>query len=1536
MNAIAPIRDAGAPPPALDGEILPPERVSTVQLQPHPFSQARMRFDVPEGATIYGVVLASGLRPTIFKHVRVWIGDEEIPLGVWHLVRPKAGTHVFIKLTPQGIGGGSNMIRTLLMLAVVVAATAVAGPLGTALATAGLGTVLGGVAASVIVTGASMLGMYLINMLIPPPKEKVSERNFLQALRNRFNPFGAVPRVLGKRRVWPVLAAHPYTESQNGKRYLRAMLLVGFGPMRISDIRIGETSIGVYDNIDVEIREGWYDETYGKFRLTTALRHDFDSTVQGWAGSGATLAVVNGALRITPSTSSPQVSQGGLSINGQQNYVVRAKIRRTAGTSWIGRVYFSTAGHGYSASFYESIANPFTSNDEWIICEWDMSSLTVGGSDWRNSTITGLRFDLAADSSTVFEVEWLEVGYPCGRDPARQIYSRSISQQDIGTKVVYREEQIRTTDPDSIGFGVDVDFPGGLGEQDKDNPGDIDKEEVHIEVRYRLLGTTTWKVPKWSSNVPDDGTGVDGELSYKAKTTTEAMIGGWALFPSKGQYEIRLYRTTAEKTGRKFGDTYWSLLRSIKDSSPIADDLVGGLTLISVRAKATDQFQSFPDQINCIAESYLPVVNNAGGFTYDITRNPAWAFTDLLRHRGKERTIADSRINMAAIRQWAAGCDALAPNSTEPYWRVDAQLEGGSIFENCREIASHARASFIVENGLYSVVRDIPQTVPVQLITPKNSWGYTGSKQFIDMPHALRVKFTNADKNWREDERIVYDDGYNKDNATRFESLDFIYCTDADQVYREARYHMAVGKLRPEQHHVTMDIEALRCTLGDYVLLSHDVLSIGSGTGRVRALTGTSTITAITLDESIALQAGKSYGIRYRRGTDGVIYTAQLAAIGVTADYTTLNLSVGIPSSTAPLVGDLVIVGEFGVEVAPMLVKRVEPGPDMTATLTLVDAQPGVWTADSAVIPPHNSYITQAVDVPQQRPAVPTFRLVSDESALVRLADGSMPDQIMVIITAPAGSLLAVGSYDIQFRETPPIDGQGSWGTTIQTPVGKNTVYLNPVRAGLAYDVRVRSVSDYGLTSDWVTIFGHTVIGKTTPPGQVLDVVAVAGIEGVQISWTPNTEPDLKGYIVKRGLDWNSAVLVSDNLSATTIFVACDTSVQQTFIIRAIDLIGLTSTTDAQATSSSVTPPPVTGLEGYLQVDVAFLRWNPVDLVGVRYEVRQGADWKTATLIGTVSNSEAKARLPTTTVVDRTYWVDSVSSLGVYSGQPKSVTLTVLPVPNQNVVASRDLSALGFPGVLHDVSSGGSSLSLDLDGSGTQRPQGDYFYALDLGATLPVRSWADFLVTSVAGSGLTWDSASFSWDGAGERTWLGSVSQNRAGDVVPRLSIDSGFDATLIEGWRWNSSPNGNKGGTAPTVSSGLSYANARVDVGAQFDRKTKLSYALAVPSTFAVALDIRVRASQDSFLAFKLLGSGIALWCCYNAEKGLLAVFDHLGRVTKVSIPAEASDVWTVLVNQTATTRTLYVRSRRHPNVVSDAQDFAPIGAFTSVAFHE
>jgi hypothetical protein len=142
----------------LNGESLAPgEGLVQVSACAHPFRTARVDFTVEAGATIAEILAQAQPDSALRTAAHVFIGGNYIPRENWHRVRPKPGTTVAVRVVPMdggGSGGKKNPLRTVLMIAVLVAAAAVSGG---ALGPAGLG--LFGPAFAAGATGASLAGL---------------------------------------------------------------------------------------------------------------------------------------------------------------------------------------------------------------------------------------------------------------------------------------------------------------------------------------------------------------------------------------------------------------------------------------------------------------------------------------------------------------------------------------------------------------------------------------------------------------------------------------------------------------------------------------------------------------------------------------------------------------------------------------------------------------------------------------------------------------------------------------------------------------------------------------------------------------------------------------------------------------------------------------------------------------------------------------------------------------------------------------------------------------------------------------------------------------------------------------------------------------------------------------------------------------------------------------------------------------------------------------------------------------------------------
>jgi predicted phage tail protein len=266
------------------------------------------------------------------------------------------------------------------------------------------------------------------------------------------------------------------------------------------------------------------------------------------------------------------------------------------------------------------------------------------------------------------------------------------------------------------------------------------------------------------------------------------------------------------------------------------------------------------DTFNCVAESILPVWDGQAWIERP-TRNPAWAFADALTGAAAGgRAIGRERLDIEALSAWAEHCEA------EGRW-FDAVIDFDSTcFQILHDIAARGRASFHLRDGLYSIVRDVPQAAPAQHLTPRNSWGFKGSKTFTQVPHALRVRFVNPELGWQEDERLVFFDGYDESNASLFEDFEPFGLCDPEQAYKDGRYYLKTAVLRPETYELYCDVEHLVCDRGDRVLVTHDVPLWGLGAGRVKRVDKNSEglATGVALDERLVMEADKTYCLRFR------------------------------------------------------------------------------------------------------------------------------------------------------------------------------------------------------------------------------------------------------------------------------------------------------------------------------------------------------------------------------------------------------------------------------------------------------------------------------------------------------------------------------------------------------------------------------------------------------------------------------------------------------------------------------------------------
>lgn len=371
------------------------------------------------------------------------------------------------------------------------------------------------------------------------------------------------------------------------------------------------------------------------------------------------------------------------------------------------------------------------------------------------------------------------------------------------------------------------------------------------------------------------------------------------------------------------------------------------------------------------SKSGINVLPN-GSFDYPgrVSQNPASHYREVLQGSANKRAVADSRVDIPMLQTWHQYAAA------NGYWHNGTYDKPSTVFETLRSIAAVGRAGFFQKDDLYSVVLDVPQGAPIQHFTPRNSWGFKSTKAFPDLPQAVRVRFCNMARDYQIDELTVYDDGFSAATPNlRVELLDESFgvaapvlnfaapAPNGSQPWRDGRYHMAQGRLRPEIYQLETDIESLVCTRGDLVYVVHDVTQWGLGQGRIVGVTydGAGRATSIMTDEALFGVAGRTCAIRVRtkRGTSLLAYVGEISStIGVQQLTPTVPMGTGVDH---PEVGDLFLFGIRGSESAQLIVTAIEPKQDLTATIYLQDYVPAIYSAEAIQAPGFTSAIAGLV-----------------------------------------------------------------------------------------------------------------------------------------------------------------------------------------------------------------------------------------------------------------------------------------------------------------------------------------------------------------------------------------------------------------------------------------------------------------------------------------------------------------------------------------------------------------------------------------------
>jgi hypothetical protein len=175
------------------------------------------------------------------------VDDRFVSRQHWHYA-PTPGSLVVFREVAQGGKGGSNPLRMILTIALMIYAPQLAPWLK-----------LQGIAASIpsafITAGAMIAGQALINNLVPAPSATGfgggGQQYSASAQGNQARIGQAIPELFGYDNGWPDLAAQPYHLYENNEQYLHLLLIVGLGQYEIRRVSVGDTNITAFSEATI-------------------------------------------------------------------------------------------------------------------------------------------------------------------------------------------------------------------------------------------------------------------------------------------------------------------------------------------------------------------------------------------------------------------------------------------------------------------------------------------------------------------------------------------------------------------------------------------------------------------------------------------------------------------------------------------------------------------------------------------------------------------------------------------------------------------------------------------------------------------------------------------------------------------------------------------------------------------------------------------------------------------------------------------------------------------------------------------------------------------------------------------------------------------------------------------------------------------------------------------------------------------------------------------------------------------------------------
>jgi len=234
-----------------------------VRRRVHPLTMESVDTLEPVGMNVAELVASYG-----YPSATVTVGGHPVPEPWQHRVKPMAGT--LVTICP--VQGRQELALVASLALAVTAPYAGAAAFGSA---GVFGTSV--VGASLVTAGVSIAGSLAINQLLAPPQPRLgaaqtaAPRYNIGGSQNRASLYEPVPLVIGRHMMFPVKTATPYRQTNGADVWLHERMTFGYGPVVLESLRIGETPVHLFNDVQIEFRNVDQAQTLARYPELAAV-----------------------------------------------------------------------------------------------------------------------------------------------------------------------------------------------------------------------------------------------------------------------------------------------------------------------------------------------------------------------------------------------------------------------------------------------------------------------------------------------------------------------------------------------------------------------------------------------------------------------------------------------------------------------------------------------------------------------------------------------------------------------------------------------------------------------------------------------------------------------------------------------------------------------------------------------------------------------------------------------------------------------------------------------------------------------------------------------------------------------------------------------------------------------------------------------------------------------------------------------------------------------------------------------------------------